>query len=187
MACFRRLSCVVALVCEAPINDLLTDPFYLATGVWTGTLPNGTSAGSFTLGVNEEFGPMTGLSNKSNGEWIETSCLFSNQSMNMYGISQVLTVPAAVPEIDPAGTTAVLALVCGCLGLLERRRGGRRVRVVRDGRSHVVAEAALSRFRFPASRGSRLDPAIGREKRHGVPAGRLKASALIRHGPPQPG
>lgn len=105
----------------APINEFLTYPFFYDTGVWTGTQSDGTSAGSFTLGVNEQFGPMTGLSNKANAEWIETSYLFSNQLMNMYGISQVLTV-SSVPEIDPAGMGSVLALVSGALGLLESRR-----------------------------------------------------------------
>lgn len=32
------------------------------------------------------------------------------------------TTPAAVPEIDPAGLGTVLGLVCGGLGLVERRR-----------------------------------------------------------------
>lgn len=95
------------------------DPFFYDTGVWTGTLSDGTSAGSFTLGVNEEFGPMTGLSNKSNAEWIETSYLFSNQSMNMYGISQVLTV-ASVPEPSPFAMR-LAGLACGGLSMLRRR------------------------------------------------------------------
>ena len=39
-----------------------------------------------------------------------------------YGVSSELTVPNAVPEIDPAGMGSVLALVSGTLGLLERKR-----------------------------------------------------------------
>lgn len=106
---------------SAPINEFLTVPSSYDTGVWTGTLTTGMSAGSFTLGVNEQFGPMTGLSNKTEGEWIEDGYLFSTTSMNMYGISQVLTV-SAVPEVDPSGMGSVLALVTGAVGLLERRR-----------------------------------------------------------------
>jgi hypothetical protein len=41
---------------------------------------------------------------------------------NFYGVSSELTVPNAVPEIDPAGMTSVLALVTGALALIERRR-----------------------------------------------------------------
>ena len=43
-------------------------------------------------------------------------------AQNFYGVSSELTVPNAVPEIDPAGMGSVLALVTGALGLLERRR-----------------------------------------------------------------
>jgi len=41
---------------------------------------------------------------------------------NFYGVSSELTVPNAVPEIDPAGMGSVLALVTGALALIERRR-----------------------------------------------------------------
>lgn len=105
----------------APINGFLTYPSSFDTAVWTGTGLNGTSDGSFALGVTGEFGPMTGLSNKSNGDWIADGSLSSGNRMSMYGISQVLTV-TGVPEIDPAGMGSVLALVGGALGLLERRR-----------------------------------------------------------------
>lgn len=43
-------------------------------------------------------------------------------AVNFYGVSSELTVPSAVPEIDPAGMGSVLALITGALGLLERRR-----------------------------------------------------------------
>jgi hypothetical protein len=43
-------------------------------------------------------------------------------AQNFYGVSSELTVPNAVPEIDPAGMGSVLALITGALGLLERRR-----------------------------------------------------------------
>lgn len=40
----------------------------------------------------------------------------------MFGVSEELTVTAAVPEIDPSGMGSVLALLGGGLGLIERRR-----------------------------------------------------------------
>jgi len=43
-------------------------------------------------------------------------------AVNFYGVSSELTAPNAVPEIDPAGMTSVLALVTGALALIERRR-----------------------------------------------------------------
>lgn len=88
----------------APINEFLTAPDSFDTSVWTGTLPNGSSAGSFTLGSDSEFGSIPGLSSKSNAEWVETGATPSSFSNNMYGISQVLT---AVPE--PSTSALVLA------------------------------------------------------------------------------
>jgi hypothetical protein len=41
---------------------------------------------------------------------------------HFYGVSSELTVPNAVPEIDPSGMGSVLALVTGALALIERRR-----------------------------------------------------------------
>jgi hypothetical protein len=102
----------------APINEFLTAPFFFNTSVWTGTLPNGTGAGSFTLGSGSEFGSTPGLSNKSNSEWVETGATPSNFSSNMYGISQVLT---AVPE--PSTCIMVVAgLACGGSSMVRRRK-----------------------------------------------------------------
>jgi hypothetical protein len=100
----------------SPINEFLTDPFFFDTAVWTGTLPNGSNAGSFTLGSGSGFGSLPGFSNKSNSEWVATGATPSTFSNNMYGISQVLT---AVPE--PSTCASLLAgLACG--GYLVRRR-----------------------------------------------------------------
>jgi hypothetical protein len=94
---------------QSPINEFLTDPFFFDTAVWTGTTPDGSNAGSFTLGSGSGFGSLPGFSNKSNGEWVATSATPSTFSNNMYGISQVLT---AVPE--PATyTLAIAGLACG--------------------------------------------------------------------------
>lgn len=100
----------------APINQFLTSPFFFDTSVWTGTLPNGTAAGSFTLGSDSGFGSIPGLPNKTNAEWVETGATPSSFANNMYGISQVLT---AVPE----PSTCVVALAgVACGGYLVRRR-----------------------------------------------------------------
>jgi hypothetical protein len=102
----------------APINEFLTAPFFFDTSVWTGTLPSGAGAGSFTLGSGSEFGSTPGLSNKSNSEWVETGATPSNFSSNMYGISQVLT---AVPE--PSHYAMALAgLACGGYSMWRRRK-----------------------------------------------------------------
>jgi len=49
------------------------------------------------------------------------SNLPSDESYGIVGI-RLVSGPAAVPEIDPAGMGSVLALVTGALGLIERRR-----------------------------------------------------------------
>lgn len=104
----------------APINEFLTAPIFYDTSVWTGTLPDGSAAGSFTLGSDSEFGSIPGLSNKSDEEWIETGATPSSFSNNMYGISQVLT---AVPE--PSTSALVLAgTALGGYVMWRRRKRG---------------------------------------------------------------
>jgi hypothetical protein len=102
---------------QAPINEFLTSPYFFATSVWTGTLPNGSSAGSFTLGSNSGFGSTPGMSNKSDQNWVETGATPSSFSNNMYGISQVLT---AVPE--PSTSAMVLAGIALCGYMMWRQR-----------------------------------------------------------------
>ncbi len=105
---------------QAPINEFLTAPFFFDTSVWTGTLPDGSSAGSFTLGSGSEFGSIPGLSNKSDEEWVETGATPSSFNNNMYGISQVLT---AVPE--PSTSAMVLAGIAfgGYMMWRQRKQG----------------------------------------------------------------
>lgn len=103
----------------APINEFLTAPFFFDTSVWTGTSPNGTAAGSFTLGSGSEFGSIPGLSNKSNSEWVETGATPSTFSNNMYGISQALT---AVPEPSMSCMGLAGLALGGCV-VGWRRRG----------------------------------------------------------------
>ena len=102
---------------QAPINEFLTNPVFFNTSVWTGTLPNGTGAGSFTLGSGSEFGSTPGSSNKVNAEWVETGAVPSNVRNNMYGISQVLT---AVPE--PSTYAMALAGIAFSGFSMRRRR-----------------------------------------------------------------
>lgn len=101
----------------APINQFLTSPFFFNTGVWTGTLQNGTAAGSFTLGSDSQFGSIPGLSNKTDAEWVETGATPSSFTNNMYGISQVLT---AVPE--PSTYAMAVAGIAYCGFSMWRRR-----------------------------------------------------------------
>jgi hypothetical protein len=102
----------------APINQFLTSLFSFDTAVWTGTLPNGLAAGSFTLGSGSEFGSTPGLSNKTTSEWVETGATPSNLNNNMYGISQVLT---AVPE-PSTYAMALAGLACGGFSMWRRRK-----------------------------------------------------------------
>jgi hypothetical protein len=68
----------------APINQFLTGSGSFGTGVWTGTLPNGTSAGSFTLGNSGGMGVVPGMSEKSDLNWVETPAVPENWTNNMY-------------------------------------------------------------------------------------------------------
>ena len=103
----------------SPINEFLTDPFFYDTAVWTGTLPDGSDAGSFTLGSGSEFGSLPGLSNKSNSDWVATGATPSNFSNNMYGISQVLTV---VPEPSTCAMALAGLAFAGCSMFRRRKR-----------------------------------------------------------------
>ena len=103
----------------APINQFLTSPFFFDTGVWTGTLQNGSAAGSFTLGSGSGFGSIPGFSNKTDAEWVETGATPSSFTNNMYGISQVLT---AVPE----PSTCIMGLAGLAYGGFSMRRRQKR-------------------------------------------------------------
>ena len=102
----------------APINQFLTSPFSYDTGVWTGTLQNGSAAGSFTLGSGSELGSIPGLSGKTTAEWVSTGAVPSSFTNNMYGISQVLT---AVPE-PSTYAMALAGLACGGFSMWRRRK-----------------------------------------------------------------
>jgi len=69
-----------------------------------------------------------GISGFSPNQFLIDSAQFANAFTGSFSVVQqgnslaISYSPAAVPEIDPAGMGAVLALVTGALGLLERRR-----------------------------------------------------------------
>lgn len=64
--------------------------------VWTGTLANGTISAGKALGASEV---RTGRLDRSNSEWIDHGeASQDNDHFKVYGISDVLTVPSAVPE-----------------------------------------------------------------------------------------
>jgi hypothetical protein len=90
------------------------------TRAWTGTQPDGTKFPTYELGDSDSMYGVVSVS--ANQGWIRATVQVSTNSYRMYGLSEELTVPSAVPEIDPAGMGSVMALVTGALGLLERRR-----------------------------------------------------------------
>ncbi|MFZ4733962.1 MAG: hypothetical protein ACOYK7_15610 [Pirellulales bacterium] len=92
------------------------------TNVWTGSAADGT-VGLLPMGSSPN---VTIGHTHTNGAWLYTNPPGSAAATNSYplfAVSPELVVPgASVPEIDPAGMGSVLGLVCGALGLLERRR-----------------------------------------------------------------
>lgn len=87
---------------------------------WTGSNPSGLAT---SLPLGAAAGSSTWADRSfSNNAWIMINPFASTNFYGMYGLSEALTVTAPVPEIDPAGMGAVLALVTGAFGLLERRR-----------------------------------------------------------------
>ena len=95
-----------------------------ANFAYTGSQPDGTA---FTSPDSRQLGSSQ-VVQYGNPNEIGSGRFFSVEDgapntalMNFYGVSSELTVPNAVPEIDPAGLGSVLALVTGTLGLLERK------------------------------------------------------------------
>jgi hypothetical protein len=109
----------------APINEDITGSLS-ATGVFTGTDPNGLADPNFPIGP--EFGignVIVGVSFATDLTWIDFSPADSGNLRAYYGISQVLTAPQAVPE--PSSILlmgAGLAAVLGC-GWTRRSRDQR--------------------------------------------------------------
>jgi len=99
------------------IDGTAADMFPL---LFTGSESDGLAATMYYLGANAAKG---GVPFVSNGLWLSAAGTYGNTSpLRMYGLSDTLSVAAAVPEIDPAGTSSVLALVGGVLAWAESRR-----------------------------------------------------------------
>jgi hypothetical protein len=100
----------------------------ISNNVWTGTDPNGDKDTAAPLGGAQVIG---GLSTATDSGWIHSGNGSSAITLPMYGISQDLIVPGAIPEPSSTillgtGLAAVLACVWQRQG--RDRRGGPEVR-----------------------------------------------------------
>ncbi len=101
-----------------------------------GTNGGASAYGAFDMSGNVgEWNDLTGAAGSSRGRrggsWISVAFNLSSSgsysldpSSEFSGIGFRLASPVSVPEIDPSGLSAVLGLLFGGLGLLERRRYG---------------------------------------------------------------
>ena len=90
-----------------------------------------------TIGLDTNYtgGPFVATYSATKSMLTELSFLDSTNTRLFFGTASAsttfdnlsITGPGAVPEIDPAGTGSVLALVTGALGVIERRRRERKV------------------------------------------------------------
>lgn len=99
--------------------DLFIDGTNVNSYTWTGSNGDGTAYSGYELGSGSYVS--YGDSNSTSGFLVYDSS-DGSYTAPMFAMSEELTVASAVPEIDPAGMSAVLALLTAALGLLERRR-----------------------------------------------------------------
>ena len=104
-----------------------------------GTNGGASAYGAFDMSGNlTEWNDLTGAAGSSRGrrggDWGSSAFNVSSSSsgsdgasyeVNNIGFRLASPVASGVPEIDPSGLSAVLGLLFGGLGLLERRRYGR--------------------------------------------------------------
>ena len=106
-----------------------------------GTNGGPSAYGAFDMSGNVfEWNDLTGAAGSSRGlrggHWLDNAFgLSSSHSLSFAPSTEAISVgfrlaspvsgPSGVPEIDPNGLSAVLGLLAGGLGLLERRRYGR--------------------------------------------------------------
>jgi len=89
---------------------------------FTGSNKDGTGLTAKQLGASfVQYGDPT-FNVSTFGWYFSVNGMPNSFAEHFYGVSSELTVPNAVPEIDPAGMGSVLALVTSALGLLERKR-----------------------------------------------------------------
>jgi hypothetical protein len=104
---------------SAPTTDLLGHP--TATGgVWTGTDPNGQIHLGAALGDTD---PIFGLA-LPDPRWIDLTQDFHTATYHLYGISDVLTVPATTPATPEAASIWIWGMLacCGAAGAFVQRR-----------------------------------------------------------------
>ena len=89
--------------------------------VFTGSLANGVKDSTTYFGASSVMAGSPAFHSAGTPWWVHSLGNIAGFTLPMYAVSSELTVPSAVPEIDPAGASSVLALVAGALGLLERR------------------------------------------------------------------
>ena len=95
--------------------------------VLTGTEPDGSSYGSYTLGSTDVVFGTAGTSGP--GWWIKSFSLPTPPSANLYAISDPLTVPPGSPTPEPA--TTAMAVAALALAFAARRRFHRSRRATR--------------------------------------------------------
>jgi hypothetical protein len=104
-----------------PIN-LTPTGNVLDVRVWTGTFNSGFPFGP----LSEGGGGMTGLSSRTDFNWVSSSRFFVDANHNLYGFSSVLTVPESVQSVPEPATVTMLAT--GGIFLAGACRYGRRRR-----------------------------------------------------------
>ena len=96
-----------------PINEDINGQTVSAQNVWTGTVSTGAGSPGLTLGSAV---PWVGSTNSAASTWVSFGLVPQSNTLAMYGISQILVVPASVPEPSGMlllGTGFVILLACG--------------------------------------------------------------------------
>jgi hypothetical protein len=143
-----------------PINETIYSTLDSDVTVWTGTAQDGVTL--YGLGSpNSGFGDVSTAGNTSydDGVWANWAVITQNDaSLPLYGISQVLVVPVAVPE--PTSSTLLVVGIVAAMTLVQSRlrrrmvsRGstrretltGKRIPVRRTGGCSIIAPAGVLR------------------------------------------
>jgi hypothetical protein len=104
----------------SPIDQALFGPNDFGP-VWTGTKPDGTSDGP--LG---DVVATLGNTSSTDGTWVQAGFQFTDDFfVPLYGISQVLTVSASVPEPSTLLIAGTAISVVAAVGRSRQRRGQR--------------------------------------------------------------